>query len=145
MNRIVGNRSLDWSSDLVSFFTRLGVYTACAHLAQGYILGYFLYLFLDLVIMDAYLYIRFGLKKLKAGLDSFFKDLGIINCFYVTLDRKMEDIIDLKAHLSHDSAGLERFSCNLVKILGKYYLRQLNGEELEREWHKCFITVEKPI
>ena len=90
---------------------------------QGYFWGLFLFFFLDFVVMDTYLYLRYGHKKLKAGLDSYFKDLGVINCFYVTLDRKMDDITDFQALLSHNCSGMERFQCNVVKILGKYYLR----------------------
>jgi hypothetical protein len=50
-------------------------------------------------------------------------DLAIINCFYVTLDRKIEDIEEIKQFMQDNSKGMEKFSCNLVKIFGKYYLR----------------------
>ena len=113
--------------DIVSFFTRLTTYYLLVKLSGSYFTAMLIYLFLDLVLMDIILMETRGLKKLKAGLDSFFKDLAIINCFYVTLDRKVENIEEIKSFMQDNSQGLERFSCNLVKILGKYYLRQLYG------------------
>ena len=111
------------NGDIVSFFTRLFSYYILLKLSGSYFTATFIYLFLDLVIMDIVLLETRGLRKLKSGLDSFFKDLAIINCFYVTLDRKVNDIEEIKQFMQENSQGLDRFSCNLVKILGKYYLR----------------------
>lgn len=84
------------NGDIVSFFTRLTAYYLLLKLSGSYLTATIIYLLLDLVLMDLILMETRGLKKLKAGLDSFFKDLAIINCFYVTLDRKVEDIEEIK-------------------------------------------------
>jgi len=111
------------NGDIVSFFTRLGTYYLLLKITGSYFTATWIYLLLDLVIMDMVILETRGLRKLKSGLDSFFKDLAIINCFYVTLDRKVEDIEEIKQFMQENSKGMDRFSCNLVKILGKYYLR----------------------
>jgi uncharacterized membrane protein len=74
----------------VSFFGRLAVYSACAMYTGGYFVGLLLYLFLDLVVMDLALKYIWGLTKLAPGLDSVFLELAIVNCFYITLDKKMD-------------------------------------------------------
>jgi len=84
------------ASDYFSFFGRIAVYTLCAMYAGGYFYGLFLYLFLDLVVMDLALRVFYGLRKLAPGLDSVFLELAIINCFYITLDKKMDSIQDIK-------------------------------------------------
>lgn len=84
------------SSDYISFFGRLTIYSACALWTGGYFLGLLWYLFLDLVVMDIALNYICGLKKLASGLDSIFLELSIINCFYITLDRKMDSIQEVK-------------------------------------------------
>jgi hypothetical protein len=117
-------------SDLVSFFGRLAIYSACAMYTGGYFVGFFLYLFLDLVVMDLALKYIWGLNKLAPGLDSTFLELAIINCFYITLDKKMDSIQDIKDQLIMNSEGLDRFSSVLVKVFGKHYLRKLQGTEL---------------
>jgi len=82
--------------DIISFFTRLGTYYVLLKITGSYFKATVIYLFLDLIIMDIVLMETRGLRKLKSGLDSIFKDLAIINCFYVTLDRKVEDIEEIK-------------------------------------------------
>jgi hypothetical protein len=111
------------SGDFFSFFIRLFTYYILLKISGSYMTSLFIYLFLDLILMDIVLMETRGLKKLKAGLDSFMVDLAIINCFYVTLDRKIEDIEEIKQFMQDNSKGMEKFSCNLVKIFGKYYLR----------------------
>ena len=84
------------ASDYFSFFGRIAVYTLCALYTGGYFYGFFLYLLLDFIVMDLVLKYIYGLKKLAPGLDSVFLELAIINCFYITLDKKMDSIQDIK-------------------------------------------------
>ena len=129
----------------MSFFGRLALYYVCANFAGGYIVGYLLYLFLDLVVMDFALKNIWGLTKLGTGLDSVFLELEIINCFYITLDKKMDQIQDIKDQLIKNREGLDRFMSVLVKIFGKHYLRKLHGKELQQQWNKVFVEYDKPI
>jgi hypothetical protein len=51
---------------------------------------------LDFIVMDLTLRYIYGLKKLDPGLDSVFLELDVMNCFYVTLDKKMDSIQEIK-------------------------------------------------
>jgi hypothetical protein len=63
---------------------------------EGYFYGFFLYFVLDFIVMDLTLRYIYGLKKLDPGLDSVFLELDVMNCFYVTLDKKMDSIQEIK-------------------------------------------------
>ena len=60
------------ASDLFSFFGRLAIYSVCALYTGGYFSGYFLYIFLDLIVMDLALKYIYGMTKIGAGEDTMF-------------------------------------------------------------------------
>lgn len=101
-------------NNLFSFFGRLAIYSVCALATGSYFTGLAAYLFLDLVVMDQTLKYFFGLKKISSGLDTVFLRLDVCECFYVTLERRMETIQDLMDQFRMNSEGLERFNSRLV-------------------------------
>lgn len=83
-------------SNHFSFFGRLALYSGCALMTGGYFWGLLAYLVIDLIVMDLVLKYIYGLQKLAPGLDSVFLELAVINCFYITLDKRMNSIQDIK-------------------------------------------------
>jgi len=54
---------------------------------------------MDLLVLPYLMYYAYGLLRLHQGLDTIFVKLEIVNCFYVTLESRMESIEDMKGWL----------------------------------------------
>lgn len=125
------------------------MYSLFALLTSSYICGLVLYFAADLIILPLYMQGVHNLTRLKQGLDTIFVKLEIVNCFYVTLDSRVESIDDIKDWLkesfSKSGEDMQRWRCVLVKVLGQYYRRELEGDNFKLEWHKAFETCNIPM
>ena len=97
-------------SSYVSFCVRLSLFSGLVYFFD-LLLGTFLYLALDFVLVDYIILNRLlGYRLMVNGSDVLFLEMGYIVGFYVTMDRKMEDLQGVKRQIKAHSQGLERFA-----------------------------------
>jgi hypothetical protein len=81
---------------LIPVFVRLFLYLIFVAYLDSYIYSFMLYLFFEYFVLDLYLYLTEGLKRMSLGLDTVFFELKITSCFYAILERPMTSIGEIK-------------------------------------------------
>lgn len=124
--------------ELLSFFTRLGLFTICFKSTGSFFSGLMIYMILDVIFMDYIMLYFYKLERVAAGNDSNFLTMDQKTMYYVTLNQKMDSINSLKDQISRNTKGARKFRSTVVTIMGKYYFKPLYGSELVEKFEQCF-------
>lgn len=120
-----------FGSNYASFALRLSLFILF-YSYFGLLYGVLAYLAFDFILLDyLILHSLFGYSLMTNGSDVVVLEIRYVIAYYVTLDRKINNIEALKRQFISSRQGLERFTTYPAMILGKYYEKRLRGKELK--------------
>jgi hypothetical protein len=125
---------------LLPQFTTLSLLT----IALGFINGILAYI-VGRLIIDAYLYYSRGLRRVPNGFDLFFVIHPVDRLYSVVILEKIESIDSIKKYFMSADKKYFHLKSRLTKVLGSYYYKPMEGEELEAAIDKAYHEIDEDI
>jgi hypothetical protein len=127
----------------VALLPQLAIFSL-SMIVLGFINGILTYI-VGRLIIDAYLYYSKGLRRVANGFDLFHIIYPIDRMYGCILLEKVQSIDSIKKYFMSADKKYFQLKSRVTKVLGSYYYKPMEGEELEAAIEKAYIEIDEGI